>query len=198
MSPNSQYTISMSNINYSIYGTFIAPIQNLLPRLPKILQAQFNQVMEDKVYGVPNAPKDSQLLKFALNDDKEQIITPLSIMIKCVSILYQAMYNLGPFASCTELGKQMRNSVNLFMANKEWDATHILNIKIEGPIDITHVVYQHQPYPTRGDIPTMVRDDSPVSSLNNPNCCLIGCEATPGPTPKLSTLTNHHLKVLLD
>ncbi|CCF49501.1 hypothetical protein NDA11_002858 [Ustilago hordei] len=82
------------------------------------------------------------------------------------------------------------------MANKEWDATHILNIKIEAPIDIAHDVHQHQPYPTRGDIPTMVRGDSPVSSLNNPNHCLIGCEATPGPTPKLSTLTNHHLKVL--
>ncbi|SAM83649.1 uncharacterized protein UBRO_20093 [Ustilago bromivora] len=113
----------MSNIDYSIYNAFIVLVQDLLPQLPKILQNQLNRVMEDKVYGTPNTPKDIQLLKFAVNDDKEQIITPLSIMIKCVSTLYQAMHDLGLFTSCTELSKQMQTRVNLFMANEECDVS---------------------------------------------------------------------------
>ncbi|CCF51355.1 uncharacterized protein UHOR_14891 [Ustilago hordei] len=124
--------------------------------------------MGEEVYGTPNAPKDGQLLKFAINDDKEQIIPPISIMIK----------------------------VNLFIANEEWDATHFLNIKTKGPVGITCDVHQHQPHPARGNTPMLVRGDTPVSSLNNFNCHLNGHNAMLGPTPKLNTLMNHHLKVL--
>ncbi|SPC63969.1 uncharacterized protein UHOD_11386 [Ustilago sp. UG-2017b] len=54
MSPNQSPTSStnspstMSNIDYSIYDAFVVPVQ-LFPRLPKILQNRFNQVMEDKL-----------------------------------------------------------------------------------------------------------------------------------------------------
>ncbi|KAJ1028166.1 hypothetical protein NDA13_003612 [Ustilago tritici] len=116
----------MSNIDYSIYDAFVVPVQGLFPRLPKILQNQFNQVMEDKLYGTPNTPKDGQLLKFVVNDDKEQIITPLSIMIEC-GTLYHTMHNLGH--------EEVHSGLHLFAelgaaserANKEWDATCILS-----------------------------------------------------------------------
>lgn len=42
----------------------------------------------------------------------------------------------------------------------------------------------------RGDTPTFDQDEF------NHNHHLVGCDAMPGPTPELNTLTNHHLKVL--
>ena len=150
--------------------------------------------MEKEAYGTPNA-KDSQLLKFTFNDDKEQIITHLTIMIKCVSILYQAMHNLGPFASRSELGKQMQARVNLFIANKEWNAACILNLKIKGSVDTILNTVQCN-YPVKGKASVLARGDTPIFDSNDINHCLIGCEAMPGPTPELSPLMNHHLKVL--
>ncbi|SAM62468.1 uncharacterized protein UBRO_20146 [Ustilago bromivora] len=188
----------MSNINYSIYYSFTTPVWDLVPRLPRMVQDHFNQVMEDKVYSTPNALKSGKLLKFNDNDDEEQIITPLSIMVECVSVLYKGI-------------KQMRTRVNLFITNIEWDATHILNLKIEGSMDITQETHlYHHPIKVnnsvlvRGDTPAPKMtpsnraSDTPASDLNDFNCrChLISCDATLVPTPELDNLTNHHLKVL--
>ncbi|KAJ1026056.1 hypothetical protein NDA18_003716 [Ustilago nuda] len=82
-------------------------MQNLLPRLPRMVQDHFNQVMEDEVYGTPNAPKDGQLLKFIIDDDEEQMISPLTILVECISALYKGTHGLGPFTNRIELGKQM-------------------------------------------------------------------------------------------
>ena len=189
MSPTSRYTISMSNPDYSNYNDFVETMQDLLPRLLKILQNQFNQEIASETYGTPTAPKDGQLLKYAMEEgDEEQTISPLSIMVKCIGNLYKAMHNLGPFASQIELGRAMQTRVNLFFTNEEWDASRIFDFKIEGPIE------QH--HPIKIETPVSVRADTPVSDTNNSNHRLIGREATPGPTPELSTITNHHLKVL--
>ncbi|SAM85548.1 uncharacterized protein UBRO_20008 [Ustilago bromivora] len=201
----------MSNVNYSIYYSFTTPVWDLVPRLPRMVQDHFNQVMEDEVYGTPNTLKGGKLLKFNDNDDEEQIITPLSIMVKCVSVLYKGTYGLGPFANQIKLGRQMQTRVNLFITNIEWDTTHILGLKIEGPMDITHEMHAYHHLVkintsvlVRGHTPApkMVSSDqaldTPTSGLNDLNCCchLISHDATPAPTPELDNLTNHHLKVL--
>ena len=55
--------------------------------------------MEDEVYSMPNALKDSQLLKFIINNDEEQTISPLTILVKCISALYKGTHSLGPFTN---------------------------------------------------------------------------------------------------
>ncbi|CCF51913.1 hypothetical protein NDA11_004542 [Ustilago hordei] len=155
--------------------------------------------MEEETYGTPNAPKDGQLLKFTFNDDKEQIISHLSIMIECVSVLYQGMHDLGPFTNCSKLGKQMHARVNLFIANKEWNAACILDLKIKGSVKVIQNTEQFDHLVKREAL-VSARSDTPTLNLNVTNvtsCHLIGCEAMPGPTPELSTLMNYHLKVLL-
>ncbi|SAM82125.1 uncharacterized protein UBRO_20633 [Ustilago bromivora] len=189
MSPTSLYTISMSNPDYSNYNNFVKTMQDLQPCLLKILQNRFNRDMASETYGTPTTPKDGQLLKYTMEEgDEEQTISPLSIMVECIGNLYKAMHNLGLFANRIELGRAMQTRVNLFLTNKEWDASHILDFKTEGPIE------QH--HPIKIETPVSVRADTPISDSNNSNHCLIGCEAMPGPTPELSTITNHHLKVL--
>ncbi|KAJ1592364.1 hypothetical protein NDA15_000713 [Ustilago hordei] len=155
----------MSKVNYSIYNSFVTTVQNLLPQLPRMVQDHFNQVMEDEVYGMPNAPKDGQLLKFIINDDEEQTISPLTILVE----------------------------VNLFVRNKEWDASHILDLKIEGQLELAP---EQTNYPMKMDTPTSVGGDPPIFDSDGPNRWLVRHDATPGPTPKLNPLTNHHLKVL--
>ncbi|KAJ1036041.1 hypothetical protein NDA18_000189 [Ustilago nuda] len=80
-----------------------------------------------------DAPKGGQ---FVVNSDKNQIITPLSIVIDCVGMLYYAMHELGPFRKRLDLGRQMKAHVNFFIANKDSDTTQILDLMIEGPIDL--------------------------------------------------------------
>ncbi|KAJ1587607.1 hypothetical protein NDA12_004019 [Ustilago hordei] len=107
----------MSKVNYSIYNSFIVTVQNLLPQLPRMVQDHFNQVMEDEVYGMPNAPKDGQLLKYIIDNDEEQMISPLTILVKCISALYKGTHSLGLFANQIELehGDQlMPITVDLF------------------------------------------------------------------------------------
>ncbi|SAM82282.1 uncharacterized protein UBRO_20995 [Ustilago bromivora] len=125
----------MSKVNYSIYNSFAATMQDLLPQLPRMVQDHFNHVMEDEVYGMPNAPKDGQLLKFIVNNDKEQTISPLSILVECADT-------------------------------------------------------------SKVDTSMSIGGDTPAFDLDDSNQHLVGCDTTPGPTPKLNTLTNHHLKVL--
>ncbi|SPC61128.1 uncharacterized protein UHOD_11244 [Ustilago sp. UG-2017b] len=179
----------MSNPDYSNYNDFVETMQDLLPRLPKILQNHFNQEIANETYGTPTAPKDGHLLKYAMEEgDEEQIVSPMSIMVECIGNLYKAMHNLGPFASQIELGRAMRTRVNNFLANEEWDASRILDFKIEGPIEQQHHIKTEMPAP--------VRADTPISEANNFNRRLVGCDATPGPTPELNAITNHHLKIL--
>ncbi|CCF48398.1 hypothetical protein NDA11_003866 [Ustilago hordei] len=91
-------------------------------------------------------PKDGQLLKYAKEEgDEEQTISPMSIMIECIGNLYKAMHNLGPFASRIELGRAMQTRVNLFLANKEWDASRNLEFKIEGLIEQQHPIKMETP-----------------------------------------------------
>ena len=128
----------MSNPIYSDYDDFVETIQDLLPLLPKILQNRFNREIANETYGTPTAPKDGTLLKYAMEEgDEEQTISPLSILIKCVSSLYKAMHNLGPFTSQMELGKGMRARVVPFLANEEWVVNRILDLKIEGLVEAT-------------------------------------------------------------
>ncbi|CCF49761.1 uncharacterized protein UHO2_05835 [Ustilago hordei] len=102
----------MSNPIYSDYDDFIEMIQDLLPCLLKILQNRFNQEIANETYGTPTAPKDGTLLKYTMGEgDEEQTISPLSILIECVSSLYKAMHNLGPFASQIELGKGIHHLI---------------------------------------------------------------------------------------
>ncbi|SAM86307.1 uncharacterized protein UBRO_20340 [Ustilago bromivora] len=162
----------MSKVNYSIYNSFAATVQDLLPQLPRMVQDHFNHVMEDEVYGMPNAPKDGQLLEFIVNDDGEQTISPLTI-----------------------LAEQMQTRVNLFVANKEWDASHILDLKIEGLLESTCDNEQHN-HPMKVDTSTSIGGDPPASNSDVSNQHLVSHGATLGPTPKLNMLTNHHLKVL--
>lgn len=46
------------------------------------------------------------------------------------------------------------------------------------------------------DTSTSVGGDPPTSDSDVSNRRLVGRDATPGPTPKLNMLTNHHSKVL--
>lgn len=158
MSPNQSPTSSlnspstMSNVNYSLYNDFVTLMEDLLPWLPKILQNCFNRMMVNEVYGTPNAQKEGELLDFAVTGDRKQVISPLSIMIECVSELYHGMHDLGLFASQVELGRQMQIKINLFIANKEWNADHILDLKIEGPMDPTCDTEQYH-HPIKDEAP---------------------------------------------
>ncbi|SYW74105.1 uncharacterized protein UHO2_00970 [Ustilago hordei] len=150
--------------------------------------------MEEETYGTPNAPKDSQLLKFTFNDDKEQIISHLSIMIECVSILYQGMHDLGPFANFSKLGKQMHTRVNLFIANEEWNAACILDFKIAGSVKAVHNTKEPN-HLIKSEALASARSKTPTFNPNVTdvtNHRLIGHEATPSPTLELSALTNCH------
>ncbi|KAJ1039198.1 hypothetical protein NDA14_002826 [Ustilago hordei] len=175
----------MSNLNYSNYDNFVKVIQDLLPCLPKILQNQFNQEIANKTYGNPTAPKDGLLLKYAMEEsDGEQIISPLSILIECTSNLYKAMHSLSPFAT-----------------NEGWDANHILDLKIEGSVKSIWNTEQFN-HPVKSKALASARSNTPIFESNVPytpnvtNHHLIGCDATPGPTPELNAITNHHLKTL--
>ncbi|CCF52186.1 uncharacterized protein UHO2_06777 [Ustilago hordei] len=180
----------MSEIDYLTYDNFVDSMQDLLPHLPMIVQNCFNWVMTNEVYGMPNAPKTSRLLKYVMDDDdKEQVVSPLSIMIECIGILYKAMHNLGPFANQTKLGRAMQTRVTLFLVNEEWDVTHILDLKIEGLI-------KHACLPIKVESPMLGQSNTLAFKMSNSNRCLNGHEATPCPTPELSAITNHHLKVL--
>ena len=98
----------MPNLDYSNYNNFIEIMQDLLPCLLKILQNWFNREIASETYSTPTAPKDGQLLKYIMEEgNKEQTISPLSIMVKCIGNLYKAMHNLGLFASQIELGRAM-------------------------------------------------------------------------------------------
>ncbi|KAJ1582625.1 hypothetical protein NDA11_007816 [Ustilago hordei] len=131
----------MSNLDYLSYDDFVETMQDLLPQLLKILQNHCNQEIANETYGTPMDPKDGQLHKYTMEEgDEEQTISPMSIMIKCISNLYKAMHNLGPFASQIELGRVMQTRVNLFLTNEEWDASCILNFKIEGLIEQQHPI----------------------------------------------------------
>jgi hypothetical protein len=164
----------MSNPDYSNYNDFIETMQDLLPRLPKILQTRFNREIANETYGTPTAPKDGHLLQYTMEEgNEEQIFSPMSIMVKCIGNLYKAMHNLGPFASRIELGRAMRTRVNNFLANEEWDASQILDFKIEGPIERQHHIKTEMPAP--------VRADTPISEANNFNRCLVGVR---GRTPE--------------
>ncbi|SAM86434.1 related to GYP1-GTPase activating protein [Ustilago bromivora] len=126
----------MSNPDYSLYEYFVETIEDLIPRFPDMVQGRFRRLINNKTYGTPNALKGGQLLEFAVNSDKNQIITPLSIMIECVGMLYYATHELGPFRNRLDLGRQMRAHVNFFIANKDSDTTQILDLMIEGPMDL--------------------------------------------------------------
>ncbi|SYW86252.1 uncharacterized protein UBRO2_05972 [Ustilago bromivora] len=131
----------MSNPDYSNYNNFVKTMQDLQPCLLKILQNRFNRDMASETYGTPTTPKDGQLLKYTMEEgDEEQTISPLSIMVECIGNLYKAMHNLGLFANRIELGRAMQTRVNLFLTNKEWDASHILDFKTEGPIEQHHPI----------------------------------------------------------
>ncbi|KAJ1588180.1 hypothetical protein NDA11_001309 [Ustilago hordei] len=135
------------------------------------------------------------IIKYAMDDnDEEQAISPLSIMIKCIAILYKAMHNLGPFQNQNKLSRAMQTRVTLFLANEEWDVTCILDLKIEGPIE--HVCNPELHLPIKTEAPMSAMGDPPIPNMSDPNRCLVGHKATPGPTPELSTISNHHLKVL--
>ncbi|SYW81819.1 uncharacterized protein UHO2_00324 [Ustilago hordei] len=186
----------MSNPIYLDYDDFVETIHDLLPRLPKILQNRFNREIVNETYGTPTAPKDGTLLKYAMGEgNEEQTISPLSILIECVSSLYKAMHNLGPFASRIELGKGMRARVVLFLANEEWDVNCILDLKIEGLVEAAWNIERHY-HPVKSEAPTSARGNTPTLDLNVTSCHLVGYEATPGPTPELNAIINHHLKVL--
>ncbi|KAJ1037387.1 hypothetical protein NDA10_004779 [Ustilago hordei] len=132
----------------------------------QMVQDHFNQVMEDEVYGMPNTPKDGQLLKYIIDDDEEQTISPLTILVECVSALYKGTHGLGPFANQIELGKQMQTRVNLFMRNEEWDASHILDLKIEGQPELAP---KQTNLPMKMDTPTSVGGDPSYSDPDGPN-----------------------------
>ncbi|CCF53477.1 hypothetical protein NDA11_003084 [Ustilago hordei] len=95
----------------------------------------------------------------------------------------------------SKLGKQMCTRVNLFIANKEWNAACILNLKIKGAVKVIQNTEQFD-HPVKSKAPTSARGDTPALDLIVTSHCLIGHEAMPGPTLELSMLTNHHLKVL--
>ena len=156
----------MTEVNYSLYDDFITPMENLLPWLLKILQNRFNWMITDEVYGTPDAPKEGNLLEFAITGDSKQVITPLSIMIECVSELYYGMHDLSLFPNRIELGRQMQIRVNQFVSNKEWNAAKILNFKIKGPMGSICDVEQHS-YPIKNEFTTLSRGDTPVFALSD-------------------------------
>ena len=112
-------------------------------------------MIASEVYGTPNTPKEGSLLEFTITSDNKQVISPLSIMIECVSELYYGMHNLGPFLSRIKLGRAMQTRVNNFLANKEWNAGHILAFKIEGPFEQQHHTKTEMPSPIRVNINKM-------------------------------------------
>ena len=90
----------MSNPDYSLYEYFVETIEDLIPRFSDMVQGRFRRLINNKTYGTPNALKGGQLLDFAVNSDKNQIITPLSIVIECVGICSTMRHtNLVPSAT---------------------------------------------------------------------------------------------------
>ena len=83
----------------------------------------------------------------------------------------------------------------LFLTNEEWDVNCILDFKIKSPIEAAWNIEQHY-HPVKSEAPTSARGNTPALDLNVTSHHLIGYEATPGPTPELNAIMNHHLKVL--
>ncbi|SYW81844.1 uncharacterized protein UHO2_00349 [Ustilago hordei] len=110
-------------------------------------------------------------------------------MIECVSELYYGMHNLGLFPNQAELGRQMQIRVNQFVINKEWNAAWILNFKVEGSMGSVHDAEQHH-YPVKDEPPMSSRGNTPTFASNDFGHRLLGCDATPGPTPELNTVAN--------
>ncbi|SAM85700.1 uncharacterized protein UBRO_21015 [Ustilago bromivora] len=136
--------------------TTLSLMEDFLPQLPKILQNRFNRVMANKLYSTPNAPKEGELLEFTVTGDRKQVISPLSIMVE----------------------------VNLFIINEEWNAAHILDLKIKGPMDPACDTEQHY-HPIKDKAPMSITGDTPVSISNDFNYCLVGHEAVTGPAHKI-------------
>ncbi|CCF51781.1 uncharacterized protein UHO2_00271 [Ustilago hordei] len=122
----------MSNPDYSSYEHFIWVIEELLPRLPDIVQNHYHQLINDNTYGTPTEPKVGLVFEYIRRTNVKQVVTPLTILIECVATLFYAKHDLGPFHSHFKLEWQMRTFVTSFISN-ERDATCILHFMIEVP-----------------------------------------------------------------
>ena len=56
--------------------------------------------------------------------------------------------------------------MNLFVRNKEWDASHILDLKIKGQLELAP---KQTNYPMKMDTPTSVGDNTPIFDLDDSN-----------------------------
>ncbi|KAJ1018734.1 hypothetical protein NDA13_006421 [Ustilago tritici] len=98
-----------------------------------MVQNHYHRLINDNTYGTPKEPKVGLVFEYTRRTNVKQVVTPLTIMIKCVATLYYVMHDLGPFCSRFELKWQMRAHVTLSIANKKRDATHILHFMTEDP-----------------------------------------------------------------
>ena len=192
----------MDNVDYSEYDDFVDIVEDLLPRIPDMLIKRYRRSIQEETYGTPRNPKTGLVFTYAGGADHQQVVTPLTILIECVCRLYYAMHELGPFPTRAILAQQMRIRTNLFVANKGWDALHILDYKIEGVPSLVQAAQRNETQATYPQAPLQASDamsarsESPPVQSGAKAHRLYGREATPTPTPELTTLTNHHLKVL--
>ncbi|KAJ1018007.1 hypothetical protein NDA13_006615 [Ustilago tritici] len=191
----------MTTHDYSAYKDFIQDAEDIIHCLPLKLQGQFHRMIKNKVYSTMEEPKSGPIFDYSSRTNRRQVVTPLTILIKCASHLYFATHKLGPFCDQFDLRKQMRACINFFIANKDSDASQILDLKIEGNKPNTSIDAGNVPYYRAADVGQHDTQDATSSGseaqhTEMSNKPLHGREATPTAMLELTQLTNHHLKVL--
>ncbi|KAJ1599652.1 hypothetical protein NDA14_007575 [Ustilago hordei] len=199
----------MLNHNYSAYEDFIQDAEDIIHRLLIKLQSQFHRMIKNNVYGMMEEPKDRTIFAYSNRMNRKQVVTLLTILIKCASHLYFATHKLGPFHDHFDLRKQMRACINFLITNQDSDASCILDLKIESNKASTstgNMPYYHVADISQHDTQDVMSSGSeaqhtetsekPLGGETTPDKPLHSQDATPTTMPELMQLTNHHLKVL--
>ncbi|KIS71822.1 uncharacterized protein UMAG_10959 [Mycosarcoma maydis] len=76
------------------------------------------------------------LLEYTLSYEGQHVITPLAILVECVSTLCCVTHHLDPSANKMKLGQQMRIRINILIANQDWDALYIFAKMIDGQTSV--------------------------------------------------------------
>ncbi|KAJ1028041.1 hypothetical protein NDA13_003491 [Ustilago tritici] len=126
----------MLNPDYSLYEYFVELIQDLTPHLPDMVQGRFHHLINNKTYSTLKESKVGLVFWYTSGVRGKQVVKPLTIMIECVSTLYYVMHQLSPFHNLLNLERQMRVRVTFSITNEKWDATHIIDLMIEYPMDL--------------------------------------------------------------
>jgi len=129
------------------------------------------------------------LLEYTLSYEGQHVITPLAILVECVSTLCCVTHHLDPSANKMKLGQQMRIRINILIANQDWDALYIFAKMIDGQTSVRRGAHGLGAAHLETDEATnKMCTHSPAFIPPRLTHCPVHCEETPTATLRPTTL----------